>query len=231
MQIILDEKPKNPIIIEGFPGFGLVSTITTEFLIKHLGAIKIGSIISDKIPPMAAVHEGKVMDPIGIFYSKKKNIVIVHAITNVNGLEWKISETLIELKNKLKAKELITVEGISSAGNELRVYYYSGNDDKKKFAQLNLLPLKEGIIMGVSGALMLKTKDINSFFVESSVGLADSKAAARILEILNKYLNLDIDVKPLFKTAEKFEEKLREVMKKSKDAAAHKEKKDLSYFG
>jgi len=31
MKIILDKKPKNPIIIEGFPGFGLVSTIACEF--------------------------------------------------------------------------------------------------------------------------------------------------------------------------------------------------------
>ena len=42
MKIVLTEKPKNAILIEGFPGFGLVGTITTEFLIDHLKAKKIG---------------------------------------------------------------------------------------------------------------------------------------------------------------------------------------------
>ena len=232
MQIKLEVKPKNPIIIEGFPGFGLVSTISTEFLIKHLDAKRIGSITSDKIPPMAAVHDGKVLDPIGIFYSKKKNIMIVHAITNVNGLEWEISEMLVTLGNMLKAKEMISLEGIGSTEESNRTFYYSSDiKNKKKFEKMGLLPLKEGIIMGVSGALMLKTDRLNSFFVESSVGLADSKAAAKIIEILNRYLNLGIDVKPLIQSAAKFEEKLKGVMQKTKEAAEHKERKDLSYFG
>ena len=38
MELKLDKKPKNPIIIEGFPGFGFVGTIATEFLIDHLNA-------------------------------------------------------------------------------------------------------------------------------------------------------------------------------------------------
>lgn len=232
MQIKLEVKPKNPTIIEGFPGFGLVSTISTEFLIKHLDAKRIGNITSEKIPPMAAVHDGKVLDPIGIFYSKKKNIMVVHAITNVNGLEWEISDTLLALSNALKAKEMISLEGIGSTEEGYRTFYYSSDaKNKKKFEKMGLLPLKEGIIMGVSGALMLKTDKLNSFFVESSVGLADSKAAAKIIEILNKYLNLGVDVKPLIQSAAKFEEKLKDVMKKSKEAAEHKERKDLSYFG
>jgi predicted ATP-grasp superfamily ATP-dependent carboligase len=44
MNLDLKEEPKNPTIIEGFPGFGFVSTIATEFLIKHLKAKKIGKI-------------------------------------------------------------------------------------------------------------------------------------------------------------------------------------------
>ncbi|MBW2989975.1 PAC2 family protein, partial [Candidatus Woesearchaeota archaeon] len=42
MQIKLWKKPKNPIIIEGFPGFGLVGTIASEFLIDHLKTELIG---------------------------------------------------------------------------------------------------------------------------------------------------------------------------------------------
>ena len=42
MEIKLNRKPKNPIIIEGFPGIGFIGSITTEFLVEHLKAEKIG---------------------------------------------------------------------------------------------------------------------------------------------------------------------------------------------
>ena len=94
MKIELTEKPKNPIIIEGFPGYGLVGTIATEFLIKHLNAKKIGKIWSDELLPIAAVHESKIVEPLGIFYVKKHNLIIIHALSAVRGLEWKISESI-----------------------------------------------------------------------------------------------------------------------------------------
>ena len=74
---MLNSKPKNPIIIEGFPGFGLVGTIATEYLIKHLDAKQIGFIRLEEIPPVIAVHNGQAVEPLGIFYSKEKNIVIM----------------------------------------------------------------------------------------------------------------------------------------------------------
>ena len=43
MEYILNQKPKNPVIIQGFPSFGLVGTIATGFLIDHLAAKPIGS--------------------------------------------------------------------------------------------------------------------------------------------------------------------------------------------
>ena len=36
MELILSKKPKGVTIVEGFPGFGLIGTIATEFLIEHL---------------------------------------------------------------------------------------------------------------------------------------------------------------------------------------------------
>ena len=71
MKVVLKKKPKNPIIIDGFPGFGLVGTIATEFLLDHLKTEKIGKIWISELPAMVAIHEGKVVEPIGIFYSKK----------------------------------------------------------------------------------------------------------------------------------------------------------------
>ena len=71
MEIKLSKKPKNPIIIEAFPGFGLVGTIAGEFLLEHLEVEQIGKIIFDEMPAMVAIHENKIVEPLGVFYNKK----------------------------------------------------------------------------------------------------------------------------------------------------------------
>lgn len=234
MQIELTEKPKNPTIIEGFPGFGLVGTITTEFLIKHLNAKMIGKIWSEELLPIAAVHESKIVEPLGIFYDKKHNLVIIHALSAVRGLEWKISNSIIELSDMLKAKEIISLEAIGTEDQDgMKTFYFTMQDPKKKmFDSYGLAPLKEGMVMGVTGALLLKKKEmISAFFIESHVGLGDSKAAAKIIEILDKYLGLKIDFQPLLKAAKEFEETLKGILEKGQKAAVQKQRRELSYLG
>ena len=126
MEIILKKKPKNPIIIEGFPGFGLVGTIATEFLIDHLKTEQIGKIMFDESAPIAAIHGGEVIDPLGIFYNNKYNLVILHAINPANGIEWKVTDALDKIAKQLNAKEIISLEGVGGAESELtqsRVFY------------------------------------------------------------------------------------------------------------
>ena len=48
MHLNLEKRPAGPKIIVGFPGFGLVGTIATKFLLEHLDTDHIGSIESDK---------------------------------------------------------------------------------------------------------------------------------------------------------------------------------------
>jgi uncharacterized protein len=222
MKVILDKKPKGPIIIEGFPGFGLVGTIATEYLIRHLGAVEIGRIRVKEVAPVIAVHEGKAVEPLGIFYSKKHNIVILHALTSVQGIEWDLADAICQLATTLKAKELISIEGIGgdkvSPDNGI---YYIGKS--KKLDTAGAREMEEGIIMGVSGALLTK-KNLNATFIfaETASALPDSRAAAKIVTIIDKYLGLKVDPKPLMKKAEDFENKLKGIKEK---------KNQLSYLG
>ena len=231
-----EEKPKNPIIIEGFPGFGFVSTITTEYIIKHLDAKPIGRIVSDKILPIAAVHKNEVVYPLEIFYDKKTNIVIVQAVTPVEGLEWRLADAIIELAKEVNAKEIIGLEGVASQ-EEIKnsnVFFYANKKDRKKnLEEIKLKPLQEGIIIGVTGALLMKVKELpfSCFFVETNTGLPDNKAAAELIRVLDNYLGLTIDPKPLLKKAQEVEEKIKGLLTRLKGAKELKEEKKLSYMG
>lgn len=235
MEIKLSKKPKSPIMIEGFPGFGLVGTIASEFLIDHLKTEQIGKILFDDMPAMVAIHENKVVEPLGVFYDKKYNLVIIHAVTASQGVEWKIADALVKISKQLTAKEMISLEGVGSSEevHESRAFYYAS--DKKNGEKLKasgVKPLKEGIIMGVTGALLVRSETpLTCIFAEAHTNLPDSKAAAKVIETLDKYLGLEVDYKPLLQQAEKFEGKLKGLLQKTHEAKELGEEKRMSYVG
>ncbi len=237
MKIVLKQKPKNPVIIDGFPGFGLVGTISTEYLINELKAELIGSIHSEDIPPMVAIHESKLVQPVGIYYDKKNNLIILHVMTNVKGIEWQIGELVLELAKKVEAKEILSIEGVGTPipSDKPTPYYFANSEQgKKKFSVSKINPLKEGIILGVTSTIILQADgdfDVSCIFVETHSSLPDSKAAAKAIEVMDKYLNLNIEYKPLLQQAQKFESKIKGLMEKSAMATDEQKKKTLSYVG
>lgn len=242
MEIILDQKPKSPIVISGFPGVGMVGAIAAEFLIQHLNTKHVGKILLDKGPALVAIHEGKLVEPFGIYYSSKYNIVVLHSIISVPGTEWQAANAILEICAKLKAKELISIEGVGSAASppdapskvESKVFYYTNAEAKEKtLSKLKLDKLTEGIIMGpTSGVLMKAGKlPVTCFFAQTATSLPDSNAAAQVIKSLDGYLGLKVDYKPLMQLAAKFEQKLRGIMEQSRQAEDMKDKKAMNYVG
>lgn len=235
MKLILSKKPKNVTIIEGFPGFGLIGTIATEFLMEHLQTEKIGIVEMDEIPAMIAIHQNKVIEPVSLHYNKEYNLVLVHAINVGKDLGWKLAELIEDLAKQLQAKEIISLEGVGSpSGGSGRVFFYATKDSQlsKKLSGV-ASPLNEGIIVGVTGALLAKSisTPITALFAEAASGLPDSKAAAEIIKALDVYTGLKINPKPLYKQAEVFEEKLKGILQKGKEAEELQEEKKMSYVG
>ncbi len=235
MKLILTKKPKNVTIVEGFPGFGLIGTIATEFLMDHLETEKIGIVHMDEIPAMIAIHQNKVVEPISIHYNKKNNIVLIHAINVGQNLGWKLAEVINELAVALSAKEIISLEGVGSPNAEAgRVFYYTtknGSVSKKLSGAAN--PLMEGIIVGVTGALLASNLKVPliALFAEARMGMPDSKAAAHIIEALDAYTGLKVDPSPLLKQAQIFEKKLKNIVQKGQKAQQVQQDKHLSYVG
>ena len=230
MKFIINKKVKNPIIIQGFPSLGLVSTIAVKFLIDHLDVEDIGYIESEHITPLTAIHQAKIINPITLFYNKKFNLVIVQSLTEATGYEWELASTMVEIAKALEAKEIIILDSMPSHQGDLDVYYFS---NKRK---LKIKELKEGIVMGTTAALLLKAKEfpVTCLFAETHSQLPDSESAAKVVEALNGYLNLKVDYKPLIDAARKFEANLRQYMEKTKvmtQSKNDKTLKDIGYIG
>ncbi len=230
MHINLFTKIKpNATIICGFPGFGLIGTITTEFLIEHLNAVEVGVFNYEEVPPTLAIHQGKIVKPMAIYYNKKHNIVIIHVMISTKGIEWKIADCIAKLVKEIKAKEVINLEGVAAPPKQKNIeFYYVGNH---KLSDFGLKPLKESIVLGIIAGLMLRIKNINAIFASTTSKLPDSKASAKVIEILDKYLKLNVDYKPLLRQAEVFETKLKKIIDRSNTAIQTVKKNDMNYVG
>jgi uncharacterized protein len=231
MKINLIKKPQKPIIIEGFPGFGLVGTIVTQFLTENLDCELIGEFEYNDLPALVTIHKGKLLKPMAVYYSKKFNLVILQTILTMKGKEWDIADAILDMAKSLKAKEIISIEGVNArlpleSGSKTKLFYYGDN-----LKNLNLTHIDESIVVGVTSAMMLKSANINCIFAETHSSLPDSKAAAKVIEVLDNYLGLNVDYKPLIKQAENFEKKLQKLLKESSKTIEDSDKKSLSYLG
>ena len=238
IDVKLSVKPKNPIVIEGFPGFGLVGTIAAEFLTNHLECVQIGSYYFEDLPATIAIHQGTLIPPVSISYNKKYNLVIVHSISGATGIEWQAADLIHNVCKQLGATQLISLEGVGTASEvkeeaKAQVFYHTNNAALgKKMEALGVKRLEEGIIMGVTSAVLLKAScPVTCLFAETFSNLPDSKAAARTIEVLDKWLGLKVDYKPLLKQAEKFEEKIKTLIEQGMQAKEQVDKKTMSYVG
>jgi uncharacterized protein len=229
LEIVLHKIPKNPIIIEGFPGFGLVGTIATEFLLDHLKAELIGEFHYKELAPIVAIHKGDVVKPMAVWYVPKKNIVLLHTILNVKGYEWEIADGIMGMARKMNARQILGLEGVATddPSEDVKAYYHGD----KKLEEAGALPVKESIIMGVSSALMLRHPKTSCLFASVHSQLPDSKAAAKLIQILDKYLGLDVDPEPLLKQAQEFEAKIKTIIQQSNKTLKESDKKTMSYLG
>lgn len=226
MKAILDKDVLASRLIEGFPGFGLVGTIATEYLIERLDCEQVGKFQYDELPATVAIHKGKLVHPMGIYYSKQYDLLIIHAILDVKGIEWKIVDAVQDLVLQAKVKEIISVEGV--AGNSgAEIYCYNNNSFKEQGAT----EINESVIMGVTAGLLVRNLPVSCLFAETESQIPDSRAAAKAIEFLEQYFGFDVDLQPLIDQAKVFEKKLKTIMQQTSHTLSQAEKKNISYLG
>jgi uncharacterized protein len=236
MKIQLLEHPHKPLLIHGFPGVGMIGPIVTEYIIEHLHARYIGQIIYEQTQPIIAIHNGKPIQPIGIYYSEQYNIVILNITAPLAQAEWVIAHALLELMKQLQVWELVSIEGIvDPQAQDPHIYGYGlGSYCQEKLLKHTIQPLQEGIIFGVCAAILTLAPpqtQASFFFCTTHSQVGDSVAAAQVITQLDSYLGLQIDPAPLLERAVVFEEKLKGLLDSTQTALDEKERKNLSYVG
>ena len=216
-------KMKNPIIIEGFPGIGMIGTISASYLADKLGARPIGYITSPHFPPIAAIHDFKPLSPARIYASQKHNAIIIFSEFVIPAdTVYTLATEIFKYAKAKKAKAIYSLAGIAVPEPQDTIHGIASTDKIAGLLKKNKVELiKEGATQGVSGLLIAECAAENfpaaNIMAQTNQPM-DPRAAARLLEKLSEVTALKVDTKPLLNEGDKIEGKIKEAMDKMKES-------------
>ncbi len=216
---------ENPVIVEGFPGIGLVGNIASQHLIDELEMEYIGSMESKYFPPIAVLFNGIINMPVRIYESKEHNILtIISDIPIHPTISYEVSKVLIDWARSVNVKEIVSIAGIATMSNEEKVFGAATNDGMLNRIKDHVEIFQVGTISGISGSVMTECFMRNipaiSLLGETNSPNPDPRAAASVISILKTIYGLPIDIDNLVEQAEQIEielQKLAEQVKTSEE--------------
>lgn len=221
-------KLKNPIVIEGLPGIGLVGKIAADHLLSKMKAKKFCELYSPFFPPQVITDDsGMVRLVENEFYHFSEGgqdfIVIAGDFQGMSPeSQYEITGKILDVLEQFKPKLVYTLGGLGIGKVVKTPKVYGATNNKKLIASHK----KEGIIFtgrggggifGASGLLLGlgKLRDIDGVcLMGETVGqVVDAKAAKVLLEKLSKVLGIKVDMKDLDKQAKNTEKELQKIQK------------------
>ncbi|MEM2464152.1 MAG: proteasome assembly chaperone family protein [Candidatus Bathyarchaeia archaeon] len=252
--IILEKEEielKNPVLIEGLPGLGMVGRIAVKYLIKQLRAKKLAELYSPYFAYFVLVDkEGTTTLLKNEFYYWRNDygdndLILLTGDSQAQTIEgqYEVADTILEYAKKKNVKTIITVGGYRKDVISTPQVFASATNSEilRRALEAGSLSSPPGNpIIGVAGLLigLAKFRGIEGICLLSETPgyMPDPRAAKSALIIITKILNLRLDLTDLDKEIEriaKIEEELRRVeeLRAIEEDVMKREKRKVSYIG
>lgn len=220
---------KNPILIEGLPGLGMVGRIATRYLIRHLHAERYAQLFSPHFPYYVVVNRhGNARLLRGLFYywknpSGENDLILLTGDSQAQTIEgqYEVAECIIDFAKKRHVNLIVTLGGFrrETEATPRVIVAATKRELLRKALQANAITGSTGNpIVGIAGLILglarFKGIDAVCLLGETRGYVSDPKAAKSVLDILRKMLNLPLDLSGLdemIKKSEKILEKMRKI--------------------
>ena len=212
---------KNPILVEGFPGLGMVGSIATTYLVKQLKAQKMATLYSPHFPYHVLVNKkGSARLLRGEFFFWKNedgenDFILLTGDSQAQTIEgqFEVANSVLDFAEKKQVKTIITLGGYRNEVEEKpKVVAVSTNPALfQKALNAKAIPSEAGTpIVGTAGLLLglAKFRKIDALCLlgETRGYFPDPKTAKTVIEILQGILNVDVDLKGLDEEIEQSKE-------------------------
>jgi len=214
---------KNNTLITGFHGIGTTGFITVKYLINELLAAKIGTIISDSLPPFITTKDGKISLPFELF-KQKNNVLLMPQFQPYRHEHKLFAEKIVDWTISSKFKQSVLIGGLDARlkKNENDKIRVVATSEYLKNNNTDLPILEDGLFVTGPIALLLAYYEVSDFpaiallpYAESS--RADPLAASYAINAINTICNLNIDTQKLIQDAESIESNLQDIISQTKD--------------
>jgi len=212
-------KLKNPVIIEGFPGIGMMGTISASYLAEKLDMQLVGYIASSHFPPISAIHNFKPVSPARIYASEKYDLIVLFSEFVIPAdVVYLLSEEIIRWAKAKNAKAIYSLAGIAVDEPSQKFHGIASTQEMAAVLKNNGIELiKEGATQGVSGVLIAQCAaqkfPAANVMAETNQPM-DPVNSARLLDKLSSMVGFKVDTQPLVKEGREVEAKMREAMQK-----------------
>ena len=230
-------KLKKPILIAGFPGPGLVGSISINYIIKKLEMQQIMCFESEFIVPGVIFMDGKLRHPFRIYSNIEGSLcaLICEAPILIQGMH-SVVDALAKWAENTGVSEVYVIEGMGiqriskSSMNTEQIFnsirnphILSSNEGKissseniNKDSDINsLIEGSTSFIGGIAGGLLSSCLSHNIscslIYVPTQIGIPDPDGAAITIELLENTIrnnNFKIDTKELRKEGQFIKDKL-----------------------
>ncbi|MEN4018556.1 MAG: proteasome assembly chaperone family protein [Methanobacterium sp.] len=212
---IISKDVKDAIVLEGSPELGLIGNIVGWLLVEELNMEQIGYIDSKYFPPLAVLYKGKAIHPFRVYATDGIVMFLSDFIIPPN-VTYDMTNAIVDWMNRNNSKEIITFNSIVVKGKTQGVAGVANSDQSlERLGKLNVPILPFGNIAGLSGTLLTRSiqKGIpgSCLFAEVLSPYPDPRAAANVINVLNKMIGTEVNAEPLIKEAEEIESRLQEL--------------------
>ncbi len=229
---------KNPVLIEGFPGIGLVGNIASQHMIEELKMEYIGSIESRYFPSIAVLYEGLINMPVRIYESIEHNLLIVISdIPISHTVSYDVSNALVDWAESINVKEIASIAGIAIMDTGHKVFGAATTSEMLERLKDKVEIFQMGTISGISGSVMaeclLREIPAISLLGATKTQNPDPRAASAVIEVLNQLYGLSINTERLIEQAERIEIELQRLAEdvQSSEQKGGEVKKEFPMYG
>ncbi len=240
-------KMRNPILIEGLPGIGLVGKLAADHMIKELKAEKVAELYSPHFPHQVLMQKNGMMRMLkNKFYlvkGKKNDVLIlvgdVQAVTSE--AQYEITGKMLDYAQKHGVKMIYTLGGYGGGKTVDKPRVFGSASHKElveKYSKYGILfGQTSGSIIGAAGMLLGlgKVRKMRAICLmgETHGGYVDAKSAQSVLEMLSKILDVKINMDKLVeraKNGEQFIKKMEKEAKAQQELGSPPGPRDISYI-
>lgn len=234
VEIIESEKVefKEPLLILGFAGAGLVGGIAVSHLIEQLKMKEIAHLKSRHVPPAVVFFDGKLRHPFRIYMNNSGKLcgVVCEVPLRSEGA-YPIASALLDWAEEKGVKELVVLDSAAVRGMPQKRKAYCAAEPEKlqKCIESGMEMIQAGLIGGITGSVLdgCLSRKISAvaFLVPTVTFMPDPEGAVYLINALNSVYGLDVNTEKLMARAEEIKQKLKEVAERSRKITSDEEKR------